>query len=44
MIGHGKIEGARLIDVAPTIARWLKLKLDKAEGKPLRIPMQRTAR
>jgi arylsulfatase A-like enzyme len=44
MIGHGKIEGARLIDVAPTIARWLGLKLDKAEGKALRIPMRRIGR
>jgi hypothetical protein len=39
-IGHGKIEGARLIDVAPTVARWLGLTLDKAEGTPLAIPMR----
>jgi len=38
-IGHGKIEGARLIDVAPTVARWLGLKLEKAEGKPLEVPI-----
>ncbi len=41
-IGHGKITGARLIDVAPTIARWLGLKLEKAEGTPLKIPIRRT--
>lgn len=34
-IASGRIEKARLIDVAPTIARWLGLRLDKAEGKPL---------
>ncbi len=34
-VSAGKIENAQLIDVAPTIARWLGLKLDKAEGKPL---------
>jgi len=38
-IGRGKIEGARLIDVAPTVARWLGLKLEKAEGKPLEVPI-----
>jgi hypothetical protein len=40
-IGHSKIAGARLIDVAPTIARWLGLKLEKAEGTPLKIPLRR---
>ncbi len=40
-IGHGRLAGARLIDVAPTIARWLGLKLEKAEGTPLRIPVRR---
>lgn len=34
-IAPGKVENARLIDVAPTIARWLGLKLEKAEGKAL---------
>jgi predicted AlkP superfamily phosphohydrolase/phosphomutase len=34
-IAPGRAENARLIDVAPTIARWLGLKLDKAEGKAL---------
>lgn len=36
----GKIEGARLIDVAPTVARWLGVNLDKAEGKPLPVPLR----
>ena len=36
--GAGEIEGARLIDVAPTVAGWLGLKMDKAEGKPLAVP------
>jgi predicted AlkP superfamily pyrophosphatase or phosphodiesterase len=39
-IAPGKIERARLIDVAPTIARWLDLKLDKAEGLPLPIGLR----
>jgi predicted AlkP superfamily pyrophosphatase or phosphodiesterase len=39
MIGQGKMEGARLIDVAPTIARWLGLKFDHAEGRPLDVPL-----
>jgi predicted AlkP superfamily pyrophosphatase or phosphodiesterase len=43
-IGHAKIANARLIDVAPTIARWLGLSLTKAEGKPLEIPLRRAAR
>ncbi len=40
-IGRGKIKDARLIDIAPTVARWLGLKLDKAEGKVLEIPLRR---
>ena len=36
-VALGKIERARLIDVAPTVARWLGLELNKAEGKPLPI-------
>jgi predicted AlkP superfamily pyrophosphatase or phosphodiesterase len=40
----GKIEGARLIDVAPTVARWLDLKLEKAEGHPLEIRIQPPAK
>lgn len=43
-IGAGKIENARLIDVAPTVARWLGLKLTKAEGRPLDIPARVSAR
>ncbi|MGB0034729.1 MAG: ectonucleotide pyrophosphatase/phosphodiesterase [Candidatus Acidiferrales bacterium] len=39
-IGAGKIQNARLIDVGPTVARWLGLELTKAEGKPLEIPMR----
>ena len=31
----GKIEGARLVDIAPTIAQWLGLRLEHVEGKPL---------
>jgi predicted AlkP superfamily pyrophosphatase or phosphodiesterase len=34
-VAAGTVANARLIDVAPTIARWLGLKLDKAEGKAL---------
>jgi predicted AlkP superfamily pyrophosphatase or phosphodiesterase len=37
-IAPGKVEGARLIDVAPTVARWLGLRFDKAEGQPLPVP------
>jgi predicted AlkP superfamily pyrophosphatase or phosphodiesterase len=32
----GPIEGARLIDVAPTIARWLGFSMPNADGRPLR--------
>lgn len=39
-IAPGKIEAARLIDVAPTIARWLGLKLDKAEGTALPVVLR----
>jgi predicted AlkP superfamily pyrophosphatase or phosphodiesterase len=38
-IGPGKIDHARLIDVAPTVAPWLGLKLGSVEGSPLAIPM-----
>ncbi len=34
-IPHGKLRQARLIDVAPTIAEWLGLKLQAVDGKPL---------
>lgn len=32
---HGRIENARLIDIAPTIAQWLHLPLPDVEGRPL---------
>jgi predicted AlkP superfamily pyrophosphatase or phosphodiesterase len=38
-IGPGKIENARLVDIAPTVARWLGLDLQKAQGSPLTIPV-----
>ncbi len=38
-IGAGKIENARLIDVGPTIARWLSLDLPNAQGLALTIPL-----
>jgi predicted AlkP superfamily pyrophosphatase or phosphodiesterase len=42
-IAAGKLEGARLIDVAPTVAGWLGLKMDRVEGKalPVKITAQR---
>lgn len=36
-IRPGKIDHARLIDVAPTVAPWLGLKLGKTDGSPLTI-------
>ncbi len=36
-IAHGAILGARLIDIAPTIADWLALPLPNVEGTPLKI-------
>jgi predicted AlkP superfamily pyrophosphatase or phosphodiesterase len=38
-IGIGKIDHARLIDVAPTVAAWLSLKFDRTDGSPLSIPV-----
>jgi hypothetical protein len=38
-VGPAQISGARLIDIAPTVARWLGLDLSKAEGKPLDVPV-----
>ncbi len=38
-IGTGKIDHARLIDVAPTVATWLGLRFDKTDGSALTIPM-----
>jgi predicted AlkP superfamily pyrophosphatase or phosphodiesterase len=37
-IGAGKIENARLIDIAPTVAHWLNLDLPNAQGSPLAMP------
>jgi len=37
-IAAGKIENARMIDIAPTFARWLGLDLPNAQGTPVRIP------
>lgn len=34
-IAPGKLEKARLIDVAPTVARWLGLNMEKMEGRAL---------
>ncbi|MBI4527997.1 MAG: alkaline phosphatase family protein [Deltaproteobacteria bacterium] len=39
-IAPGKIESAKLIDVAPTVAHWLDLKMEKAEGTPLQIQLR----
>jgi predicted AlkP superfamily pyrophosphatase or phosphodiesterase len=36
-VPHGTLEGARLIDIAPTVAGWLGLALSGAEGKPLQV-------
>jgi predicted AlkP superfamily pyrophosphatase or phosphodiesterase len=41
-VAHGQLEGARLIDVAPTIAGWLGLRMDRAEGRAL--PVKITAK
>jgi predicted AlkP superfamily pyrophosphatase or phosphodiesterase len=38
-VGNAKIPNARVIDIAPTVARWLGLSLDKAEGKALDVPI-----
>jgi predicted AlkP superfamily pyrophosphatase or phosphodiesterase len=40
-IGSGRLEGARLIDVAPTVANWLGLPFDHADGRVLDIPGRR---
>jgi predicted AlkP superfamily pyrophosphatase or phosphodiesterase len=37
-IGAGKIENARMIDIGPTIARWLGLDLPNAQGSALSVP------
>lgn len=40
-IAAGKLDGARLIDLAPTVAGWLGLKMDRAEGKALPVGIKR---
>lgn len=42
-IGKATLEGARMIDVAPTVARLLGLTLDRAEGQPLPVPLRAAA-
>jgi predicted AlkP superfamily pyrophosphatase or phosphodiesterase len=37
-IGPGKIANARMIDIGPTIARWLGLDLSNAQGSALAVP------
>jgi predicted AlkP superfamily pyrophosphatase or phosphodiesterase len=39
-VGHTELARARLVDVAPTIARWLELPLDKSDGHPLPVPLR----
>jgi len=36
-VPHGSLPGARLVDVAPTVASWLGLSLGETDGKPLRV-------
>ena len=36
-VRHGTIQGARLVDIAPTIAEWLGLSLPNVDGKPLQV-------
>ena len=36
-IAPGSLEGARLIDVAPTVARWLGLRMNRAQGHALPV-------
>jgi predicted AlkP superfamily pyrophosphatase or phosphodiesterase len=31
----GKIDGARLVDVGPTVAQWLSLRMENVDGHPL---------
>ena len=39
-IGRGEIQRARVIDLAPTIAGWLGLDLQGAQGSPLPVPLK----
>jgi len=43
-LAAGEIGPARLIDVAPTVARWLGLKMEKVEGTPLPVKYRIFAR
>jgi len=43
-IAPGKIKQARLIDVAPTVARWLGLKLERAQGTALPVALRAAPR
>ena len=36
-VPHGTIPGARLVDVAPTIASWLALPMPNVDGVPLKV-------
>lgn len=36
-VPHGTIAGARLVDIAPTIAEWLGLTMGSVDGKALRV-------
>lgn len=38
-IHQGEIENARMIDIGPTVAKWLGLELAKAEGRAMVVPM-----
>lgn len=42
-IAAEKISNARMIDIAPTVAQWLGLRLEKAEGSPLPVPTRPNA-
>ena len=37
-VAPGPIAGARLIDIAPTMAHWLGLPMPDVEGRPLATP------
>ncbi|MET0792430.1 MAG: ectonucleotide pyrophosphatase/phosphodiesterase [Polyangiaceae bacterium] len=39
-VSKGKLNDARLVDIAPTIAAWLQLPLSSAKGKPLQASGQ----
>ncbi|HEV8385213.1 MAG TPA: ectonucleotide pyrophosphatase/phosphodiesterase, partial [Candidatus Acidoferrales bacterium] len=40
-IAAGKLDGARLMDVAPTVAGWLGFKMERAEGRTLPVVVKR---